>query len=124
MLKSFAVAAAVAGVLATTSPASAAPSQTSDELWPPGNCPQGVLCIWPEWNPWGTPSLVTNTNWSGKITGLYFYNRTSRAAEIRYSFATDASGHIFTICTNPGGGDLYVHGNVASVTFRTDACRW
>jgi len=124
VLKSFAVAAAVAGVLATTSPASAALSQTSDEIHPPGNCPQGVLCIWPDFNPWGTPSLVTDANWSGRITGLYFYNRTSRSVEINYSFTFDTSGHTYTRCANPGGGDLYMHGNVTNVTFQTGTCRW
>lgn len=122
--KSFAAAAAVAGVLATTSPAAAATSQASDESHPPGNCAPGVLCIWPDFNPWGTASLVTDVNWSGQITGLYFYNRTSRGADIVYSFTFDTSGRTWTTCVNPGGGDLYMHANVMNVTFRGGACTW
>ncbi len=119
MLKSLAVAATVAGVLATAAPASAATAQTSDES---GNCPQGVLCIWPDFNPWGTPSLVTGTNWSGSATGLYFYNHTSRSVDISFTFG--ASTHTYTTCANPGGGDLYLHVNVTKVSFRNGTCVW
>lgn len=123
MLKSFTVAAAVAGVLATASPASAAASPTSDELYPPGNCPQGVFCIWPEWNPWGTPTLVTGTDWSGEVPGLYFYNRTSRSVDVTFSWTVDTSGRMWTSCVDPGsGGDTYWHGNVTQVILRTSSC--
>lgn len=124
MLKSFAMAAAVAGALAATSPAAAAASQTSDEIHPPGNCPQSVLCIWPDFNPWGTPSLVTDANWSGKITGFYFYNRTSRSVEITQHFSVGETVHTFTRCANPGGGDLYMASDVTKVNFRTGTCTW
>ncbi|WBB80228.1 hypothetical protein O7606_02240 [Micromonospora sp. WMMD882] len=124
MLKSLALAAAVAVVLTTASPAPAATTRAADDPWTPGNCPQGVLCIWPDFNPWGTPSLVTSADWSGNVTGLYFYNRTSRSVDILYTFKTDPSGRTYERCANPGGGDLYVHGNVTKVSFRAGACNW
>jgi hypothetical protein len=120
VLKSLAVAATVAGVLATASPASAATAQASDDL-PSGNCPQGQLCLWPDFNPWGTASLTTSANWSGQVTGLYFYNRTSRSVDIVHSL--NGAGP-YTRCANPGGGDLYIHANVTKVTFRTGPCAW
>ncbi|MGC5033011.1 hypothetical protein [Micromonospora sp. DT229] len=120
MLKSLAVAAAVAGVLVAAAPASAATAHTSDESHPPGNCSQGVLCIWPDFNPWGTPSLVTAANWSGGVTGLYFYNYTSRSVDISFTFGASE----YTRCANPGGGDLYLHVNVTKVSFRNGTCVW
>ncbi|MEU8115285.1 hypothetical protein [Micromonospora sp. NPDC048947] len=127
LLKSIALAASVAGVLATAPAASAASSQASNEAWLPGNCPQGTFCIWPNWDhpaegPTATPSLVTTTEWSGNVPAFNFYNRTSRNAEITWSYnylGTQLSG---AICARPGGGDLYVPMFATKVSWQTHTC--
>lgn len=104
-MKSLAVAAAVAGVLAAAPPAaSAAPAQTSDGIWPSGNCPQGVFCLWPEWDPWVTPALATNADWSGEVPGGLFYNNTSRNVDITFRWRHDSPWGPFTICLTPATG--------------------
>ncbi|WP_233196761.1 hypothetical protein [Verrucosispora sp. ts21] len=133
MLKSLAVAAAVAGVLAAAPPASAAPAspasaataQTSDGMWPAGNCPQGVFCLWPEWNEWMTPALTTNTDWSGEMPGYLFYNNTSRNVDITFRWQHDSPWGPFTICLTPGNGqDTYWPGIVTNVKVHTQPCVW
>ncbi|MBQ0993046.1 hypothetical protein [Micromonospora sp. H61] len=127
LLKSIALAASVASVLATAPAASAASSQASNEAWLPGNCPQGTFCIWPNWDhpaegPTATPSLVTTTEWSGNVPAFNFYNRTSRNAEITWSYnylGTQLSG---AICARPGGGDLYVPMFATKVSWQPRTC--
>ncbi|MFI6069224.1 hypothetical protein ACIA47_28725 [Micromonospora sp. NPDC051227] len=127
LLKSIVLAASVASVLATAPAASAAPAQASNEAWLPGNCPQGTFCIWPNWDhpaegPTATPSLVTTSEWSGNVPAFNFYNRTSRNAEITWSYnylGTQLSG---AICARPGGGDLYVPMFVTKVSWQTRTC--
>ncbi|MEV6693137.1 hypothetical protein AB0M35_16855 [Micromonospora sp. NPDC051196] len=123
MLKSLAVAAAVAGVLATAPPAAAAPAGSSDGYWPAGNCPQGVFCVWPEWDPYTTPTLVTSTNWSGEVLGGWYYNGTSRNVDVTFRWRHDSPWGPFTHCLTPGNGwDTYWPGVVTKVEFHTRNC--
>ncbi|MEW2146653.1 hypothetical protein AB0869_27965 [Micromonospora vinacea] len=127
LLKSIALAASVAGVLATAPAASAASSQTSNEAWLPGNCPQGTFCIWPNWDhpaegPTATPSLVTTSEWSGNVAAFNYYNRTSRNAEITWSYNYLGTQLTGAICARPGGGDLYVPMFVTKVSWQPRTC--
>jgi len=125
--KSIAVAASVAGVLAGAPAAAAAPSQASDDGWGPGNCPQGTLCIWPNWDhppegPTETPSLVTTGEWSGSITAFNFYNYTSRNAEITWSYRYLGTDYTGAVCARPGSGNLYVPVTVTKVSWQPRTC--
>ncbi|MGC4856751.1 hypothetical protein ACLQ24_26120 [Micromonospora sp. DT4] len=121
--KSIAVAASVAGVLAT---APAAPAAASG-VWGPGNCPQGTFCIWPNWDhpaegPTATPSLVTSTEWSGSVPAFNFYNYTSRNAEITWSYTYLGKPLTGTECVRPGDGNFYVPMFVTKVTWQPRTC--
>ncbi|MEV0941352.1 hypothetical protein AB0I90_13365 [Micromonospora wenchangensis] len=123
---STAVAAIVAGVLAAAPAASAAPVQTSS--WPAGNCPRGNFCVWPDWNhppegPTATPSLVTSTEWTGRVPAFNFFNYTSRTAEITWSYTYLGTPLTGTLCATAGqGGDLYVPMHATKVTWQTHNC--
>ncbi|MET8043715.1 hypothetical protein ABZU25_22975 [Micromonospora sp. NPDC005215] len=126
-LKSIAIAASVAGVLATAPAASAASAQASAEQWLPGNCPQGTFCVWPNWDhpaegPTATPSLVTSGEWSGNVLAFNFYNHTSRNAEITWSYTYLGSKLSGSLCARPGGGDLYVPMYVTKVSWQPRTC--
>ncbi|MCG5470235.1 hypothetical protein LADH09A_004179 [Micromonospora sp. LAH09] len=129
LLKSIAIAiaASVAGVLAAAPTASAAAPGVSIQGWGSGNCPQGKLCIWPNWNhppqgPVETPSLTTDSEWTGSIQGFTFYNGTGRDAVI--SGFTFGSSTPFKNCAPAGGtgGDLYIPVNVTKVTWQLTPC--
>ncbi|MEV4119696.1 hypothetical protein [Micromonospora sp. NPDC049645] len=127
LLKSIAVVASVAGILATTPAASAATSHASDDVWPAGNCPQGTFCIWPNWDhppegPTAPPSLVTTSEWSGSVPAFNFYNYTSRNAEITWSYTYLGSQHTGVECVRPGGGHFYVPMFVTKVSWQTRVC--
>ncbi|WDZ84096.1 hypothetical protein [Micromonospora cathayae] len=127
LLKSVALAASVIGVLATAPAASAATPQASGDFWGPGNCPQGMFCVWPNWNhppegPTETPSLVTDSDWSGRVPAFNYYNRTSRNAELTWSYnylGSDLSG---TVCAPPGEGNLYVPMYVTKLSWQPRTC--
>jgi hypothetical protein len=127
-LKSIALAAALAGMLAIAPAGSAAASQADDGYWSPGNCPQGVLCFWagtnhPPEGPTETPSLMTTSEWSGKVTAFLFYNRTSRNAEITWSY--DYLGTTYTgkrCAWANSSGDLYVPIHITKVTWHPSTC--
>lgn len=133
--KSFAIAGAVAGVL-VIAPAASAAAPAASAAAPgvsiqggagSGNCPQGSLCIWPNWNhppqgPVETPSLITKTEWTGSIQGFNFYNGTGRDAVISgFQYGTGAP---FKNCAPAGGtgGDLYIPVNVTKVTWQLTPC--
>ncbi|MBB5825976.1 hypothetical protein [Micromonospora carbonacea] len=126
--RSIAVAASVAGVLATAPAAAAAPSPVSAQSWGAGNCPQGMLCIWPNWNhppegPTSTPSLTTNSEWTGNVPAFNFYNYTAKKAEITWSYTYLGTPLTGTICVVPGSdGDLYVPMYVIKVTWQPRSC--
>ncbi|MFG1651527.1 hypothetical protein ACGFIE_16535 [Micromonospora sp. NPDC049275] len=126
--KTIAVAASVVGVLATAPAASAATSQAADGGWGQGNCPQSMLCVWPNWNhppegPVETPSVLTNSEWSGYAPAFNFYNGTSRNAEITWSFNYLGTPLTGTICARAGGsGDLYVPMYVTKVSWQPRSC--
>ncbi|AEB46181.1 MULTISPECIES: hypothetical protein [Micromonospora] len=126
MLKRFAAAAAVAGVLVAAPPASAATAESGWGRYLPGNCLPGTFCGWPNWDhppegPTATPSLVTTTDWSGSVTVFNFYNYTSRNVDIDwYLPGTSYAG---TVCATPGDADLYVPMTVTRVVFHTRNCR-
>jgi hypothetical protein len=121
LLKSVAVAASVAGVLATAPAAAAADSHTPDwGNWGPGNCTPGYLCGWPSTNhpasgPTETPTLKTNTDWTGNALVYNYYNYTSRNAKVSWAFVGgQASG---TECVTPGENFFYVPLNVSKVVW-------
>ncbi|WP_328347232.1 hypothetical protein [Micromonospora sp. NBC_00421] len=126
LLKSVALAASVAGVLATAPAAPAAAAQTSS--WPAGNCPQGLFCIWPNWNhppegPTATPLLVTSSEWTGNVPAFNFFNYTSRKAEITWAYNYLGTPLTGTLCALPGeGGDLYVPMFATKVSWQTHNC--
>lgn len=128
LLKSIAVAASVVGVLAGAPAASAAPSHVAGGAYPAGNCPQGTFCVWPNWNhppegPVETPSLVTTTEWSGKVPAFNFYNYTSRNAEITWSYTYLGTTHTGEICVRPSSSEnLYVPAYVTKVTWQPRTC--
>ncbi|MET7371924.1 hypothetical protein [Micromonospora arida] len=65
---------------------------------------------------------MTTSEWSGNVPAFNFYNRTSRNAEIIWSYnylGTQLSG---TICARPGGGDLYVPMFVTKVSWQPRTC--
>ncbi|MGC4834022.1 hypothetical protein ACLQ3D_05960 [Micromonospora vinacea] len=65
---------------------------------------------------------MTTTEWSGNVPAFNFYNRTSRNAEITWSYnylGTQLSG---AICARPGGGDLYVPMFATKVSWQTHTC--
>ncbi|SCF27577.1 hypothetical protein [Micromonospora chokoriensis] len=126
-LTSIALAAAVAGVLATAPAAPTASAQAANGGWPPGNCPQGTFCIWPNWDhpaegPTATPSLVTSSEWSGNVTAFNYYNHTSRNAEITWSYNYLGTIHTGAECVRPGGGNFYVPLIVTKVTWQPRTC--
>ncbi|WP_430502588.1 hypothetical protein ACQRWP_13605 [Micromonospora trifolii] len=126
LLKPFAIAGVIAGVLAVAPPASAAP-QSGAGVYPPGNCQPGTFCVWPHWDhpngvPTATPSLVTTTEWTGNITGFNYYNYTNRNAEISWSFTTQGMTLTGTECATPGDGFFYVPMTVTKVSWRTHVC--
>ncbi|MET8200842.1 hypothetical protein [Micromonospora taraxaci] len=126
-LKSIALAAAVAGVLATAPAASAASAQAADGGWLPGNCPQGSFCVWPNWDhpaegPTATPSLVISSEWSGNVPAFNYYNHTSRNAEITWSYNYLGTIHTGAECVRPGGGNFYVPMFVTKVTWQPRTC--
>ncbi|MGW3783506.1 hypothetical protein ACWD5Z_02915 [Micromonospora chokoriensis] len=126
-LKSIALAAAVAGVLATAPAASAASAPAADGGWLPGNCPQGTFCVWPNWDhpaegPIATPSLVTSSEWSGNVPAFNYYNHTSRNAEITWSYNYLGTIHTGAECVRPGGGNFYVPMFVTKVTWQPRTC--
>lgn len=123
--KSVALVASLAGVLATASAASAAPITTTS--WSPGNCQPGTFCIWantdhPPEGPTATPSLVTSTEWSGRVPAFNFYNYTSRNAEITWSYTYLGSTYTGEQCVPPGSSWLYVPAFVTKVTWNTRTC--
>ncbi len=128
-MKSIAVAAVVAGVLAAAPPASAAPATAGYGIWPPGNCVQGTFCGWantdhPPQGPTATPSVVTTTDWSGNVTVFNFYNYTSRNVDIDWAMqGPGTTVYTGTFCANPGDGHLYVPVTVTKVVFHTRNCR-
>ncbi|MEU4556465.1 hypothetical protein [Micromonospora violae] len=128
LLKSLALATSVVAVLATAPAASAATPHASSGLWPAGNCPQGTFCIWPNWNhpaegPVEPPSLVTSSEWTGRVPAFNFYNYTSRNAEITWSYLYNGSIHTGEICVRPNNSEnLYVPAFVTKVTWQTHTC--
>ncbi|WP_089158197.1 hypothetical protein [Micromonospora sp. NBS 11-29] len=125
--KSIALAVSVAGMLIAAPAAASASSHASNDIWGPGNCPQGMLCVWPNWNhppegPVETPSLVTNSEWSGNVTAFNFYNRTTRNAEMSWSYTYFGTTYTGTDCVRPGEGNYYVPLTVTKVTWQTRIC--
>jgi hypothetical protein len=127
LLRFVAVAASVTAVLATAPAAAAATAGASVEYWGPGNCPQGMLCIWPNTDhppqgPTATPSLMTDSNWSGNVTAFNYYNYTSRNVDITWSYFYDGRTFTGTDCARPGESFYYVPLSVTKVKWRTGAC--
>ncbi|MFK0114295.1 hypothetical protein [Streptomyces sp. NPDC090994] len=96
-----AVPAAFLGVMASAPTASA---------WSSGNCPVGSFCVWPEY--WYgdtdmTPSLTTETEWTGSAPGHIFYNNTSRDVTMTYVVQGDAQGTERTTCVNGVSGSYF-----------------
>lgn|GEM_PF-2104625 len=126
--KSFALAAALVALLAVAPTGPAAASQASNGYWSPGNCPQGLLCVWagtthPPEGPTETPSLTTNTEWSGEVPAFLFYNRTSRNAEITWSYDYLGTTYTGKRCAYANdSGDLYVTISITKVTWQPTTC--
>ncbi|MGC4807996.1 hypothetical protein [Micromonospora sp. DT233] len=121
LLKSIAIAASVAGVLVTAPAASAATtSHTPDwRYWGPGNCTPGYLCGWPstehpEGGPTETPTLKTNTDWTGNVMVYQYYNYTSRKAKVSWNHLDRWSG---TVCVTPGENWFYIPFTVSKVVW-------
>ncbi|MBB5826538.1 hypothetical protein [Micromonospora carbonacea] len=127
LLKSLAVAASAATLLATAPTASAAASQAS-EAWPPGNCAQGTFCVWPNWAhpnpaPVETPSLVSAGEWSGSVPAKTYYNYTPRNVDMKYSYTwPDGSTSHYTLCTPPGGNIFYLPVTVTQLSWHEGSC--
>ncbi|MFJ6153630.1 MULTISPECIES: hypothetical protein [Micromonospora] len=127
-LKSIAVAATMAGLVATAPAASAAAQEASDEAWPPGNCQPGTFCVWPNWAfpepaPVETPSLVTSKEWSGSVPALTYYNYTSRNVDMEFVYTwPDGSTTTRTTCVPRGGNIFYVPMAVTKLTWHEGAC--
>ncbi|WBB80229.1 hypothetical protein O7606_02245 [Micromonospora sp. WMMD882] len=127
LLKSLAAAAALAGVLVGAPPASAATSPPPYLYWPPGNCPPGMFCGWPNTDhppegPTAPPSVVTATDWSGKVTVFNYFNYTTRNVDVTWSYSYLGSEYTGTYCSPPGDGHLYVPIYVTKVTFHSRPC--
>ncbi|WP_433388819.1 hypothetical protein [Micromonospora sp. KLBMP9576] len=127
-LKSIALAVSVAGLLATAPAASAAAAEPGDEAWPPGNCPKGAFCVWPNWAepatpPTETPSLVTYGEWSGSVPGLTYYNYTSRNVEMEHVYTwPDGKKTTQKTCSIPGGRIFYLPMAVTKVNWHPGSC--
>ncbi|GGS27448.1 hypothetical protein AB0E75_06585 [Streptomyces griseoviridis] len=111
-----AVPAAFLGVMASAPSASA---------WSPGNCPVGSFCVWPEW--WYgdtdiTPSLATETEWTGSAPGNIFYNNTSHDVTMTYAVVQeDGQGPTHTGCVSSISGSYFTMPmNVTEVKWRED----
>jgi hypothetical protein len=127
LLKSLAAAASLAAVLATAPAAASAATTQRPDIWGPGNCPQNMFCVWPNTDhppegPTTTPTLVTNTEWSGNIPAFNYYNRTSRNAEITWTFMYLGKLLTNTECAPPGEGNLYVPMTITKVTWQPRTC--
>ncbi|MEU4793840.1 hypothetical protein ACFWRG_30950 [Micromonospora tulbaghiae] len=128
LLKSITLAASLAGLLATATPASAAAPKSSDEAWPPGNCQPGTFCVWPNWAfpapaPVETPSLVTSSEWSGSVPALTYYNYTSRNVDMEYVYTwPDGSTSTRTTCVPKGGNIFYLPMAVTKLNWHEGSC--
>ncbi|MDQ2587970.1 hypothetical protein [Saccharothrix yanglingensis] len=126
-LKTILLAVAAAGLL-VTAPATSAAASTSDEAWPPGNCQRGTFCVWPNWAhpepaPVETPSLMTDTEWSGSVPAKTFHNYTSRNVDLGYSYTwPDGSTSNYTNCVRPGGNIFYLPVTVTKVRWHEGSC--
>lgn len=117
-----AVSVAAAGLLA-------APTAAAEEPWPPGNCPQGAFCVWPNWAhpepaPVEKPSVVTYGEWAGEVApARTYYNYTSRNVDLEYFYTwPDGSTTSSTNCVRPGGTIFYTPMTVTKLTWHEGSC--
>ncbi|MFF9690560.1 hypothetical protein [Streptomyces sp. NPDC014623] len=121
--------AAFVGAMLSAPGASAAGNGASDEAWPPGNCPQGKVCVWAHWAfpepaPVETPSVAVAEEWSGDAPALTYYNHTPRNADLKYYYIwPDGSKSTSTLCVPSNSGNIfYVPVNVTAVTWHNGSC--
>ncbi|MTD57692.1 hypothetical protein [Amycolatopsis pithecellobii] len=120
-----AAAVAAAGMLA------AAPAASADETgWNPGNCPKGAFCVWADYHdqdtttPPETPSLVTYGEWAGNVPALTFYNDTSSAADLKWSYTfPDGTTRSSSYCVSRLETNIfYIPVTVTNVTPHNGSC--
>ncbi|MGC4805131.1 phosphoribosyltransferase domain-containing protein [Micromonospora sp. DT233] len=121
-LKSIALAVSVAGLM-VTAPAASASAAAADEAYPPGNCPQGSFCVWPNWappntGPTETPSVVATPAWTGSAAGKTFYNYTGREVDVTHSYTfPDGEVRTSTFCARVGGNIFYAPQTVTKLSW-------